>query len=83
VEVEELAGILLDVATLSLVCEKPLTARLMPIPGKKAGEMTDFDFAYFANAQIMSVRGCGAPRVFERNNGLTAAIAAPHTVATP
>jgi len=70
VEVEEVAGILLDVATLSLVCDKPLTARLMPIPGKKAGEMTDFDFAYFANAQIASVRGCGAPRVFERGQRL-------------
>jgi uncharacterized protein (UPF0210 family) len=70
VEVEEVAGILLDVATLSLVCDKPLTARLMPIPGKEAGEMTDFDFAYFANAQIARVRGYGAPGVFERGQRL-------------
>ncbi|MGD2176247.1 MAG: DUF711 family protein [Anaerolineae bacterium] len=67
VTVDELAAILLDVATLSLLADKPLTARLMPIPGKKAGEMTDFDFSYFANAQIMDVRGGGAPRVFEEN----------------
>ena len=67
VEVEELAGILLDVATLSLVCDKPLTARLMPIPGKKAGDMTDFHFPYFANAEIMPVLGRGATRIFEQN----------------
>ena len=30
--VEELAAILLDVSTLALVADKPLTARLMPIP---------------------------------------------------
>jgi len=67
VEVEELAAILLDVATLSLVCDKPLTARLMPIPGKKAGEMTDFNFEYFVNAEIMAVRGRGTTRIFEEN----------------
>jgi uncharacterized protein (UPF0210 family) len=67
VAVEELAAILLDVAVLSLATDKPLTARLMPIPGKGAGEMTEFDFPYFANAQIMDVRGRGAPRIFEEN----------------
>jgi hypothetical protein len=67
VTVEELSAILLDVATLSLVAEKPLTARLMPIPGKEASEMTTFSFDYFANGRIMEARGCGAPRIFERD----------------
>jgi hypothetical protein len=35
--------------------DKPLTARLMPIPGKKAGDPTDFDFAFFANSKIMDL----------------------------
>jgi uncharacterized protein (UPF0210 family) len=52
---EELTPILLDLAALSLRLNKPLTARLMPIPGKKAGEMTDFDFAFFANSRILPV----------------------------
>ncbi len=64
VSVDELAAILLDVATLAVVADKPLTARLMPIPGKRAGEMTDFDFSYFANGRVMEVRGRGAPGVF-------------------
>ncbi len=65
VSVDELAAVLLDVATLSIAADKPLTARLMPIPGKQAGEMTEFDFAYFANGRILGVRGRGAGRVFQ------------------
>ena len=52
---EELFPLLLDVAALALRLDKPLTARLMPIPGKRAGEMTSFGFEYFANAAIMPV----------------------------
>jgi uncharacterized protein (UPF0210 family) len=51
----ELAGILLDVAVLAQRLDKPLTARLMPVPGKKAGDRTDFEFAYFANSRVLPV----------------------------
>jgi uncharacterized protein (UPF0210 family) len=68
VSVEEMASILLDMATLALVADKPLTARLMPIPGKKAGDVTNFDFPYFANGRILDVRGCGGARIFENNH---------------
>ena len=54
--VEELGAILLDVAALAQRLGKPLTARLMPIPGKGAGELTDFDFPYFANSRVMSTQ---------------------------
>jgi hypothetical protein len=50
---EEIAPLLLDLAALAQRLEKPLTARLMPIPGKKAGEMTTFDFPFFANSRVM------------------------------
>jgi uncharacterized protein (UPF0210 family) len=53
--VEQLEAILLDVAALSLRLNKPLTARLMPIPGKKAGDPTGFDFEYFANSKVLEV----------------------------
>jgi hypothetical protein len=53
---DQLAAILLDVACLGQRLDKPLTARLMPIPGKKAGDMTSFDFPFFANSRIMPVR---------------------------
>jgi hypothetical protein len=61
---EEISALLLDVATLSLVADKPLTARLMPIPGRKAGDATAFDFAYFANASILETSGGSSPKVF-------------------
>jgi len=67
---EELAGILLDVAALALRLNKPLTARLMPIPGKKAGDQTEFDFAYFANGRVLDTKGLGSRRLFERGDWL-------------
>jgi uncharacterized protein (UPF0210 family) len=50
---EQLEAILLDIAALSCRLRKPLTARLMPVPGKSIGEMTAFDFKFFANSRIM------------------------------
>jgi uncharacterized protein (UPF0210 family) len=52
---DQLSAVLLDVAALSLRLNKPLTARLMPIPGKQAGDPTAFDFAYFANGGVMAL----------------------------
>ncbi len=56
VTVDQLAAILLDVACLGQRLNKPLTARLLPVPGKKAGELTSFNFPFFANSRIMPVR---------------------------
>jgi uncharacterized protein (UPF0210 family) len=55
VSVGQIYAILLDLAALALRLDKPLTARLMPIPGKKAGDLTGFDFEYFANSRVMAV----------------------------
>lgn len=52
---EQIYAILLDLAALAQRLNKPLTARLMPVPGKRSGEMTEFDFEYFANSKIISV----------------------------
>lgn len=54
--VEALAAILVDLAALACRLGKPLTARLMPIPGKSVGDPTSFDFAYFANSRVLPVR---------------------------
>ena len=51
----QLTAVLLDVATLGWKLAKPLSARLFPIPGKQAGERTEFDFAYFVNTTVMAV----------------------------
>jgi hypothetical protein len=53
--VEALQTVLLDIAALSSRLAKPLTARLMPIPGLKAGDDTGFDFEYFANSKVLDL----------------------------
>jgi uncharacterized protein (UPF0210 family) len=49
----QVAALLLDLSALALRLDKPLTARLMPIPGKQAGDPTNFDFGFFANSRVM------------------------------
>ena len=53
---KELFYILLDVCTISITHDKPLTARLMPIPGKNPGDDVEFDFEYFASSKVMDIR---------------------------
>jgi len=48
-----IAGLLFDVAALAIRARKPLTARLMPLPGKGAGDPVHFDFAYFADGGVL------------------------------
>jgi uncharacterized protein (UPF0210 family) len=55
VSVEALSAVLLDVAALAHRLGKPLTARLLPIPGKGPGDPTNFNFAYFANSRVMAL----------------------------
>ena len=53
ISAEKIEPLLMDLAALSLRLNKPLTARLMPIPGLKAGDQTEYDFAFFKNGQVM------------------------------
>ncbi len=50
---DQLVPLLLDLSTLALRLDKPLTARLMPVPNKRAGDATNFDFGFFANSKVM------------------------------
>lgn len=67
---EDIAALLLDLAALGLRLDKPLTARLMPIPGKKAGEATNFDFDYFANSKVMSLEAGGLSAFLSRGENV-------------
>ncbi len=55
VTVGQVAALLLDLSALALRLDKPLTARLMPIPGKRAGDPTNFDFGFFANSRVLAL----------------------------
>jgi uncharacterized protein (UPF0210 family) len=63
----ELAGVYLDVAALSVALDgKPLTVRLIPVPGAVAGDTTAYDFDYFANSRVLRTAGAGVARILER-----------------
>lgn len=52
ISVEQLARIFGDVASLAWKWHKPLSARLQPVTGKKAGERTDFRDQYLFNTTL-------------------------------
>lgn len=49
---ESIAQLLLDVATLAWRLNKPLSARLFPVPGKRAGDATAFSSPYLTNTRL-------------------------------
>jgi uncharacterized protein (UPF0210 family) len=49
---QELENIIADMASLAVKWHKPLSARLLPVAGKKAGEMTEFSSPYLVNIRI-------------------------------
>ena len=67
VSADQIAALLLDLSALALRLDKPLTARLMPIPGKRAGDPTGFDFAFFANSKVMTLEAEKLGGVFAGN----------------
>jgi uncharacterized protein (UPF0210 family) len=55
-----LERIILDMASLAIRLDKPLTARLLPVPGKGAGDPVEWpDYPYFARGRVMAARDAG------------------------
>jgi uncharacterized protein len=52
----QLARIIGDVAVLAYKWQKPLSARLQPVHGRRAGEMSDFDDPLLVNARLQPLR---------------------------
>ena len=50
---EDLARLILDMATLATRLGKPLAARLLPIPGSKAGEEVDFANPHLTHSVVL------------------------------
>ena len=53
--VTDLAATIVDVAALATRYQKALSARLFPVPGKRAGETVSFDNPYLADAKVMTL----------------------------
>jgi len=54
---QQLELIIGDMASLAVKWHKPLSARLLPVAGKKAGDTTEFDDPYLVNATLQPVGG--------------------------
>ncbi len=56
---EEIAAMILDVATASTVLGKPLGVRVLPIPTKQENEFTAFNMEFLFNTRIKKMRNLG------------------------
>jgi len=52
---QALANLIRDVAALSVKLHKPLSARLFPVPGKKAGDMVQFNDRVLVDSIVMKL----------------------------
>ena len=52
----QLAGVIADMAALAVRLDKPLTARLMPAPGKVAGDQVAWEFFSVGQGRVMPLR---------------------------
>lgn len=66
-----LTAVLLDVAMLASRLNKPLTARLMPLPGLAAGDPVSFDFPYFADSRVMNIKDGNLDNLLTQPSQLT------------
>jgi uncharacterized protein (UPF0210 family) len=55
VSTERLQALVTDVGTMADRLQKPLLVRVLPIPGKIAGELTNFSSQYICNSNIMGI----------------------------
>ena len=53
---EEIASIILDIASLAISLDKPLGVRLLPIRGKRVNEMTEFNYDFLVDTRIFEIR---------------------------
>jgi len=53
VSLDALTGVVTDVAALATKYQKPLSARLFPVPGKRAGDRVSFDNPYLTETVVM------------------------------
>jgi uncharacterized protein (UPF0210 family) len=51
----DLADTIGDVAALAARYEKPLSARLFPVPGKSVGETVDFENPFLTRCKVMAL----------------------------
>jgi hypothetical protein len=67
-QAETIAAIMADELAIGVINNKTTACRLIPVPGKKAGDRVNFG-GLFGSAPVMSVRNSGASSRFVRFGG--------------
>jgi uncharacterized protein (UPF0210 family) len=67
---DEIAALYLDMAALALTTGNPLSARLLPIPGKAVGQKVEFEIEGIIGSRVLPVKNLGARTLFENNSFL-------------
>ena len=65
---EEIASIMLDVATTSIKLDKPLGVRILPIPNKKSGEVTCLTLDFLTNTKILNIKNIHVDKNLFKND---------------
>jgi hypothetical protein len=68
---DEMAALFLDMAALALTMNKPMSARLLPIPNAKVGRRVSLAEAGLVNGRVIPVKNLGTHRLFEQDTFLT------------
>lgn len=55
VSLTQLEALILDVGVMAVKLRKPLSVRVLPVPGKHAGEITEFTSPHVCNSRVMTL----------------------------
>jgi len=66
----EMGAIFLDMAALAISIGRPISARLMPMPGLSVGDKVLFDSGHLSSSRVLPVKNLGAKKLFERDSFL-------------
>jgi uncharacterized protein (UPF0210 family) len=64
----EMAALFLDMAALALTMNKPMIARILPIPQGTVGQRVSLAEAGLVNSRVIPVKNLGANRLFEQED---------------
>jgi uncharacterized protein (UPF0210 family) len=67
---DEIAAVYLDMAALALATNKPLIARLLPVPDKAVGQKVDLGLAGLVPGRVIPLKNLGAQKLFEHSSFL-------------
>ncbi len=68
---DQIGAIFLDLAALSISAGKPMSARLMPMPGLSVGDKVSFDSEHLVDSCVLPVKNLGAKKLFKGTSFLT------------